>query len=74
MRSNIEISQSISVPVSCVANTAVIDANESCFNANSSLNPYCRPFDSKARCAYNTFASDSRNLRYRRESPLSAVG
>ena len=57
------------MPVSCFANTAVIDANESCFNATSSLNPYSRPFDSKTRCAYNTFASDPRNLRDVRIAP-----
>ena len=62
------------MPVSCVANTAVIDANESCLNATSSLNPYCRPFDSKTHWADNTFASDPRNLRDGRESPPSAVG
>ena len=74
MRSNVKVSQSISVPVFCVANTAVIDANESCLNATSSLIPYCRPFDSKTHWADNTFASDPKNLRDRRESPPSAVG
>ena len=45
MRPN--VSQSISVPVSCVINNAVIDANESCYNATLSLNPYCKPLESK---------------------------
>ena len=63
MRPNVKVSQSISAPVSCVANKAVIDSNKSCYNTTSSLNPYSKPFESKTLCAYNTFVSDPSNLR-----------
>ena len=67
-------SQSISVPVSCVANRTVIHVNESCYNATSSLNPYCKPFVSKTHCAYNIFVSDPSNLKDGRASSPLAVG
>ena len=54
-RFNVKVSQSISVPVSCAANKAVIDVKESCYNATSSLKPYSKPFESKTLCACNGF-------------------
>ena len=62
------------MPVSCAANKAVIDVNESCYNATSSLRSYSKPFESKTLCAYNTFASDPSSLKNGRVSPPLAVG
>ena len=73
-RSNVKVSQSISVPVYCAVNKAVIDLNESCYDATSSLNPYAKPFESKTLCAYNTFASDAGNLKDGRVLPPLVVG
>ena len=61
----------ISVPVSSVAKNPVINANESCCNATSSLKPYPKPFESKTLCAYNSFAPYP---RVGRVSPPPAVG
>ena len=71
---NVKVSQSISVPVSCVVSKAVVDVNESCYNAALSLNPYSKPFESKTPCAYNTFASEPSNLKDERLLPPLAVG
>ena len=73
-RSTVKVSQSISVPVSCAPNKAVIYVNESCYNATSSLNPYSKPFESKTLCTHNTLASGPSNLKDRRVLPPLAVG